>query len=421
MSITKYTNFTEINSKTQNEGQFIESKDLFIVNQQQIEDTEFGECEDDTMEVSVYDINNNLLPQKNGSNVAYIKTGDIKNYLHNINNNTGKKEVAIDIEKLLNDIGFTNGILKVNINFVRNKVGTDDSRRRLWIQEISPSREEIRVVVLKTNDDNLNSTIKKEFEDLKLLRKDFKYYKKSILDSVNSYETMFLTSIDDYLVSQYGKDFFNVLKTDFGLSNFNDFKQRIFKNFKDSVTYFLTNKNYDVTDSTFGQPSIPQRFDDCESYDFGYLTNEINGILTNCIKANSYFLKRRDINIQPLDKTFEVVQTKKDVQDSLNAFPTNVNLVHNVYDPTNVEFTIKPNLAETPILPTAPVVEPPLDIKPAVIVEPTPIVIQPEQPVVIQPAPVKGGGGGGAIFNGMESMYYNSGLAGKAADVTAER
>ena len=130
MSIKKYTNFTSINSNTENVGQFIEANDLFIVSKNEIEETEFGKSQHDVMEVSVYDINNNLLPQQSGNNVAYIKTTNIQTYLYNITNATGIKEFAIDIEKLLSDLGFTNGILKVNINFVRNKVGTENESTR---------------------------------------------------------------------------------------------------------------------------------------------------------------------------------------------------------------------------------------------------------------------------------------------------
>ena len=120
MSIKKYTNIEDINNKSSNEGQFIQKDDLFIVAKNEIEGTDFGSCKYDVMEVSVYDINNTLLPQKSGNTVAYIKTGDIKHYLFNITNNRGKKELAIDIEKLLESLGFKNGILRVNINFVRN-------------------------------------------------------------------------------------------------------------------------------------------------------------------------------------------------------------------------------------------------------------------------------------------------------------
>jgi len=156
MSIKKYTNFTGINSNTENVGHFIESNDLFIISKNEIEETEFGISKHDVMEVSVYDINNNLLPQQSGNNVAYIKTTNIQTYLYNITNKSGVKEFAIDIEKLLSDLGFTNGILKVNINFVRNKVETENESTRVWIQEISPSRQEIRILPLKTKDNSVN-------------------------------------------------------------------------------------------------------------------------------------------------------------------------------------------------------------------------------------------------------------------------
>jgi hypothetical protein len=174
MSIKKYTNIDGINNKTENEGQFLQADDLFIVSKSEIDTTDFGDCKYDVMEVSLYDINNNILPQSSGNNVAYIKMGDIKNYMYQITNKSGQKELAIDIEKLLNNLGFKNGILKVNINFVRNKVGSDNELQRVWIQEISPSREEIRILPLKTKDETINNLTKKEFKNIHNLSKDFK-------------------------------------------------------------------------------------------------------------------------------------------------------------------------------------------------------------------------------------------------------
>ena len=101
------------------------------------------------------DINNNLLPQKSGNKVAYIKTGDIKNYLYKVKNTLGIPELAINAEKLLKDLGYSNGIFKVNINFVRNKLGTDNEERRAWIQEISATRQEIRIVPLKNKNKDI--------------------------------------------------------------------------------------------------------------------------------------------------------------------------------------------------------------------------------------------------------------------------
>jgi hypothetical protein len=104
MSITKYTNIDLINNNSTNEGKFIDDKDLFILSKNEIEKSDFGMGKYDIMEVSVYDINNNLLPHKSGNNVAYIKKGDIQKYLYNITNKIGQKELAIDIEKLLNEL-----------------------------------------------------------------------------------------------------------------------------------------------------------------------------------------------------------------------------------------------------------------------------------------------------------------------------
>lgn len=332
MSIIKYTNIDDINNKSTNEGKFIEADDLFIVSKNEIEKTDFGIGKYDVMEISVYDINNNLLPQKSGKNVAYIKKGDIQNYLYNITNKAGQKELAINIEKLLNELGFTNGILKVNINFVRNRVGSDNELTRVWIQEVSPSREEIRIIPLKTKDTNINFLNNNQFKNLKSLNKEFLYYKDSILNSILSFDNTFLTKIDSYLETKYGKDFFNTLKSDFGLSNFANFRTKIFEDFKTAVTYYLNNKYYNINESNFGKPS-ELRFEDFEIYDFNMMLSEIQNILNSCIDINSKILKRRDITITTLPKEFSVVELQKQIQDNLNSFSTFSETKRNVYSP----------------------------------------------------------------------------------------
>ena len=241
MSIKKYTNIDGINNKTDNEGQYLQPDDLFIVSKSEINTTDFGDCKYDVMEVSLYDINNNILPQASGNNVAYIKMGDIKNYMYQITNKQGLKELAIDAEKLINDLGYTNGIIKVNINFVRYKVGSEDVLESVWIEEISPSREEIRIIPLKTKFPIINDKTKKQFKNLENLNKDFKYYKKALLNSLNSFDNTFLDKINSQLETKYGKDFFNILKKDFGLSNFNIIRDKISNDFKQSVEYFMYN------------------------------------------------------------------------------------------------------------------------------------------------------------------------------------
>ena len=427
MSIKKYTNFEEINSKVENKGQFLQKDDLFIVSKTEIEETDFGDCKYDVMEVSVYDINNNLLPQKSGGNVAYIKTGDIKNYLYNLTNKGGQQELAIDAEKLLKELGFTNGILKLNLNFVRNKVGTDDTLTRVWIQEISPSREEIRILPLKTKDEAINQLTNKEFKNIHNLSKDFKYYKKNILTALDTFEFSHLSTIDDALVNQFGNDFKSTLKKDFGLSDLDAFRDRIFKDFKDSITYWVNNKYYDVTQSNFGKPS-EVRFIDCDQYDFNMLLSEIRTILNNCISANIKTLKRRVVNYKEVPQEFAVVELRKQIKDNLERFQTTVEIKRNVYSPQNVDLRVAGVRELDPIVK---VVDRIVAVEPAVIPQPTPppVIPQPEpqpepspkplpeptpNPVIEEPAPIieqpvySGGGGGGG---GYISDYYEAGRA----------
>jgi hypothetical protein len=336
MSITKYTNFDRINQKLDNEGKFLQDKDAFILSNSEIEDTDFGDCKYDVMEVSVYDINNTLLPQKSGNTVAYIKTGDIKNYLYNITNNRGKKELAIDIEKLLQNLGFTNGILRVNINFVRNRVGTEDLSRRVWLQEISPSRTEIRILPLKVTDKNITNQNISDFNNLQNLNKDFKYYKKSILDSLYSFQNTFLDSIDASLQSKYGSDFLNVLKKDFGLRDFAQFRKNIYKDFVQSVDYYLSNKYYWINEGNFGKVSAI-RFEDCEQYDFNIIVKEMQNILFRCIEVNSKFLKRRDFDVKETPKEFKQVELSKTIQDNVSFFETPIKTATIVYSAENTD------------------------------------------------------------------------------------
>ena len=335
MSIKKYTNIEGINNKTENEGQFLQTDDLFIVSKTEIDTTDFGDCKYDVMEVSLYDINNNILPQTSGNNVAYIKMGDIKNYMQQITNKQGLKELAIDAEKLINDLGYTNGIIKVNINFVRYKVGSEDVLESVWIEEISPSREEIRIIPLKTKFPNINDKTKKQFKNLENLNKDFKYYKNALLNSLNSFDNTFLDKINSELETKYGKDFFNILKKDFGLSNFNIIRDKISNDFKQSVEYYLNNKYYKISESTFGKPS-EIRFEDCEVYEFNDMVSTIQNILTECIGFNLKSLKRRELNLKTLPKEFAITELQKQIQNNLDSFNTFTQTKRNVYSPDGV-------------------------------------------------------------------------------------
>jgi hypothetical protein len=413
MAIKKYTNFEAVNAKTENEGKYLQLDDQFIVTKNEIQETDFGECKYDVMEVSVYDINNNLLPHKTGNNVAYIKTGDIKNYLYNVTNKGGLKELAIDIEKLLNDLGFTNGILKVNINFVRYRVGTENESTKVWIQQISPSREEIRILPLKTKDDNINKITKKEFNNINNLSKDFKYYKKNILDSLDDFENRALTTIDDVMVNKFGNDFINILRKDFGLRDFKEFRTRIFVNFRDSIKNWLNNKYYDISDSTFGKPS-EIRFIDCDQYEFTSLLDDMKNILNNCISFNIKTLRRRDVQYNIVPKEFAVVELRKNIKNVIDSFITFEEKKKTIFRPDKYDF--KPRRVIDLILPPPPEFTSPIEITLPIKEEPILIKPTPEPIVIAEPMytttlvePIiaderGGGGGGGSIYREYDTL-----------------
>jgi hypothetical protein len=383
MAIKKYTNFDAVNAKTTNEGNYLQSEDLFIVSKNEIEDTDFGDCKYDVMEVSVYDINNNLLPHKSGKNVEYVKRQYIGDYLHSIVNKGGQKEIVIDAEKLLNDLGFTNGVVKLNLNFVRQRVGSDNDLQRVWIQEISPSREEVRIIPLKTKDANINKITNSEFKKLNNLTKDFKYYKKNILDSLDKFEAGSLSVIDDALVAKFGNDFRATVRKDFGLRDLDAFNKRVFENFRDSIKNWVGNKYYDVSQSTFGKPS-EIRFDDCEQYPFADLLKEIQNILNNCITFNIKSLKRRSVNYTQIPKEFGIVELRKQIQDNLDSFSTKVDIKKNVYSPGSAAATISGTQLLPPI---TTIIEVPVAVDPP---QPpvAPKVELPQPPVTPPPAKV---------------------------------
>jgi len=433
MSITKYTNFEQIDSRKENKGDFLLKDDLLIVSKTEIEEADFGDCKHDVMEVSIYDVNNVLLPNKTGNNVAYLKPNDIKNYMYDIVNKGGQKELAINVEKLLNDLGYSNGILKVNINFVRNKIGTDNELTRVWIQEISPSREEIRILPLKTKDDEVNKITKSEFKNIHNLSKDFKYYKKNILDALDKFEAGSLSVIDDALVAKFGNDFRDVLRKDFGLRNLDNFHKRIFENFRDSIKNWVNNKYYDVTQPTFGKPS-EIRFENCGQYDFNILMNEIQSILNNCITFNTKALQRREVNIKQLPKEFAIVELRKQIQNNLDSFSTKIDIKRNIYMPDKVDITVtgtnelppikttkeviitEPDLTPIPSPKPKPVKEPVKEITPTVVTTPKPNLVDTAFSTAAQQEIGLGIGGGG--FTKYVPGGFDANLSGVENDPT---
>ena len=150
---------------------------------------------------------------------------------------------------------------------------------------------------------------------------------------MNAFENSFLTKIDSYLETKFGKDFFTILKKDFGLSKFDNFRTKIFEDFKLSVDYYLNNKYYNISESNFGKPD-EVRFDNFDVYDYNMMLSEIQNILNICIDVNSKVLKRRGIDVKQLPKEFAITELQKQIQNNLESFSTFTETKVNVYSPS---------------------------------------------------------------------------------------
>ena len=119
------------------------------------------------------------------------------------------------------------------------------------------------------------------------------------------------------------------------MSNFNIIRDKISNDFKQSVEYYLNNKYYKISESTFGKPS-EIRFEDCEVYEFNDMVSTIQNILTECINFNLKILKRRELNLKTLPKEFAVTELQKQIQNNLDSFNTFTQTKRNVYSPDGV-------------------------------------------------------------------------------------
>jgi hypothetical protein len=138
-----------------NKGYVINPNDRKIFEEEDLQSF-FGFSESDAIEFIIYDINNNQLPQGDGNLVRYIplNSQNINDYFLIQDGTLFQKyklpsEYFIDAERLLAEAGYTNGIFKTQITLINKRAGSQKSYDKLWINEISPSRTEVRLFPLK--------------------------------------------------------------------------------------------------------------------------------------------------------------------------------------------------------------------------------------------------------------------------------
>ena len=303
-------------------GYKVDPKDRAIF-EREVGKAYFGMGISDLIEFIIYDSNDNQLPQGDmGQLVRYIPldADNIRKYFLITNNPSNRRmngadEYIVDIEKLIVEAGYSNGIFKTQINLLNRRVGSEVvGKDKLWIHEIAPSRTEIRVLPLEDENevviDDLQTRIdiilkKGQFRD------DTIYFVKPMIDALKVEDVLrtFLT-INGTVTS--GENYIKLIQKEFKITDFDLFINQIKENLVKATQYYIENKNWDISSLDYGKPlSTPIPIE----LSVDTIKQTISSIL---IKIIDKYLPKRTIqeeNIltkdeqETLDKTKEILKT----------------------------------------------------------------------------------------------------------------
>ena len=365
MAINDFKNIENINLNLDSTAQLVDSKDLAIFKTAAKNNTDFGMSSNDVIEFRIYDISNNLLEQTGGNDVRYIHKNDMSKYLKSeIDSKTQEKIYDIDVEKLVRESGHENGEYKVAFNFLKNHLGTENSKQRVWIHEVSPSRTEIRVMPLLTNDSNQNKQITYRYNTFLNKGKELNSIINTITKTIDSLELNISNIIDNYFIKKHGQIWLDVVKRDYQFGNDNkytSFKQKIFKDFKNSVNYQLQGKDFDINSPTFGKVAV-QKLD---MYEY-FSKQQIDTILLNRLSESIEFNSKSIAQIKIPQSVTNDSNKKESSLVLQSLLDTNYKSKSNLTQTNKIKIN-KPTQAIK-----APVVTPPISITNPVVPIPTP-------------------------------------------------
>ncbi len=220
MALNDFKNIENINLNLDTTAQLLNSKDLNIFKTSIANVTDFGMSKNDVIEFRVYDIGNNLLEQTGGKTVNYIHKDNLPKYLKSsIDSKTQEKIFEIDVEKLVKEAGYGNGEFKVVFNFLKNYVGNENQKQKVWIHEVSPSRTEIRIQPLITNDETQNKQITRRYNAFMDSAAELRENIENIKNQIDKIELQISDLIDKYFIEKHGQKWLDVVKADYKFLN----------------------------------------------------------------------------------------------------------------------------------------------------------------------------------------------------------
>jgi hypothetical protein len=279
----------------------------------------FGMGVSDMIEFILYDSNNNQLPQGDSKlMVRYIPLDaeNIRRYFLITQNPTnrrlnGASEYIIDVEKLIVEAGYSNGIFKSQVTLLNRRVGSETIEKdKLWIHEISPSRTEIRVLPLEDRQQRILPDLQERLNII-LNKRDFRddtiYFVKSMVDSIKVADVLktFLT-INGSVVS--GENYVKLIQAEFKIQSWDLFVNQIREKLIEGAQYFVENRDWNISSNNYGKPlSTPRNLE----LSVSKIVETLNSILIKVI--DKYLPKRtyQDQNILTLDEQITLDEVKQ--------------------------------------------------------------------------------------------------------------
>ena len=279
-------------------GYLVESEDRKIF-EQELTKSNYGLGCNDMIEFILYDSNDNQLPQgEDGKLVKYISIddADYNKYFLNLpknpytNKSNDSDDYIVDLQQLILDSGYSNGIFKTQVTFLNRRVGSEVGLDKTWIHEVSPSRTEIRILPLKnkSTDEDLEKRFS-VFTSNSTFRDDIIYNIREYIDSIN------IEKIKEFITFRKGteadgKQYINLIKKEFKTNNFDSFLLKIRDKWIESIKYYVDGFGWDITNLNYGKPLGNKQ--DCIELSLKELQTDLESSL---IKIIDMFLFKRDI------------------------------------------------------------------------------------------------------------------------------
>lgn len=343
-----------------NKGYVVNSNDRAIFEQGDLQSF-FGFGENDAIEFIIYDINDNQLPQSDGSLVRYIPltTDNISDYLLIAEGTMLQKyqlptEYFIDVERLLRESGYDNGIFKTQITLLNKRVGTEKDNDKLWISEISPSRTEVRLYPIR----KVNFPNPELEERFNLFVNNSEFRDDTINLAFNFIEQIKPNYIANFIKSKYSEGWFDKLVKEFKINTFDVFCTTIHSKFVEACIYEFTNRISDIEDINYGKPKTAK-----PSISLG--KSEIKDICKRLLVSTiNHYLNRQDIQTTAqfdstintsMDEVGQILQKLESNQKIDTSSPvSDIVVLKKPYQTTNdlhLEMEIKKTLpVETPMV-----------------------------------------------------------------------